>query len=214
MNDTERNAITLLARANPVQPGTLELDPARSSEVLRGVSRTAPTVTRRRGRRPLRLALPTAAAAALVLAAALLLTSALSGREQDALAIERTDRYVSLTIEDPAASAERMNRELRERGIDVVVELVPVRPAERGHWVGGRAVWPGVPERADQHALGDERIRELNEAARGHELVRDADDPTTIQVPVEFEGHFLLYAGREARPGETPWINGNPPGAR
>lgn len=214
MNDTEPDPIALLARANPVQPEALELDRARSSELLRAVSSTTTAATPRRSRRSLRVAAPTAAAAALVLAGALLAVAALSGGEQNALAIERTDRYVSLTIEDPAASAEHMNRELRERDIDVEVELVPVRPRERGHWVGGRAVWPGAPERADQHELGDERIRELNEAARGRELVRDPHDPTTIRVPADFDGHFLLYAGRDARPGEKPWIDGNPPGAR
>jgi hypothetical protein len=213
MNATEQNAIDLLGRANPIQPDTLELDASRSRHVLDAAMRSTPTKTRRLGHRSLRVALPAAAVGALALVGVLLL-SALSGSEENALAIERTDRYIRLEIEDPSASAERMNRELRENGIDIEVELVPVLPAVVGHWVGGRAVWPGVPEGADQHELGDKRIRELNEAARGRQLVRDPDDPTTMLVPREFRGHFLLYAGRAARPGEKPWIDGNPPGAR
>jgi hypothetical protein len=70
-----------------------------------------------------------------------------------------------------------------------------------------------VPEGSDQHELGDERIRELNDAARIQELMFDPNDRAVVRVANDFKGHFLLYGGREAEPGEKPWINGNPPGA-
>jgi hypothetical protein len=200
------DVMELLARADPVRDEDLRsrVEAARP-RVMRGA--------REPHRRPLlRAALPALAATAV--AAALLLALVLPGDgDTSALAIERSDGYIELRIKDPSADAARMNRELRERGIDLRIETVPVRPEDVGHWAGGRAVWPGVPEDADQHRLGDERIRELNDAARGKELVMSPGDPSVIRVPSAWEGHWLLYAGRDARPGEEPWINGNAPGA-
>lgn len=208
----------LLARADPVRRGDLEprLDAARSRAVLSAiVASRAPEARPRRARRALRIVIPAVAVGGLALVGALVLASLLPGRAPNALAIERTDRYIDLRIEDPTAGAERMNEELRERGIDIEVQMVPVRDSEVGNWLGGRAVWPGVPEDMDQHRLGDERIRELNDASRFRELWLGLGhrDPKLVRVPAEFEGHALLYAGREARPGEKPWIDGNPPGA-
>ena len=209
MSTPEEHVVDLLARANPVRPEELEPPAALLAAIVGRPSRTR----RRLPGRSLRVAVPALAVAALALAlvGSLLVTG---GRAPSALAIERTDEYISLRIEDPTASAEEMNRELRERGIDVEVETVPVPPDEVGDWVGGRAVWPKVPEGMDQHRLGDDRIRELNDAARLMELVRPPDDPGLIRVPADFKGHVLLYAGRAVRPGEKPWIKGNPPGAR
>jgi hypothetical protein len=208
------NVMELVARADPVTPEEVEarIDPARSEAVLAAVLAATPARRRRRWPAlPARVVIPALVAAALALAAALLLPSLLPGGPQNALAIEKTDRFISLRIEDPAASPARMNRELRERGIDIEVEMVPVPEHQIGDWVGGRAVWPGVS--GDQHRLGDDRIRRLNDAARLQEVIRDPGDPGLIRVRTDFRGHVLLYGGREARPGEEPWIDGNPPGA-
>lgn len=208
-------AVDLLARNNPVRPDDLEarLEPARLSAVLTSAMASERKPARRLRVRPAQLALP-ALAVGLAITSALLVTSLLTGGTQNALAIERTEEFINLRIEDPSASAERMNAELRDRGIDVEVQLVPVPPSEVGNWVGGRAVWPGVPDAADQHELGDERIRELNEAAGVREIVPVPGDLGLVRVRTDFKGHVLLYGGREARPGEKPWIDGNPPGAR
>ena len=216
MNRGQENVIELLARNDPIGSEELErrLEPARLNAVLAAAMSAPPQPRPRVVVRRARVALPVLTAAVLAIAAAVLVTSLLTGGTQNALAIERTDEFVNLRIEDPGASAERMNRELRDRGIDIEVQLVPVLPREVGNWVGGRAVWPGVPEDADQHRLGDDRIRELNEAAGLREIVRVPNDPRLIRVRADFEGHVLLYGGREARPGEKPWIDGNPPGAR
>lgn len=212
MNASHDDVIDLLARCDPVRPQDLEAAP--DSALLAAIVGTPPPASRRRSGRWLRVAAPALALAALAAIAALVVPGVLPGGAKNALAIERGDGFISLRIEDPGAGADRMNRELRERGIDIEVELVPVSENEVGDWVGGRAVWPRVPERADQHKLGDDRIRELNDAARLQEVMRDPSDPGLIRVAADFKGHVLLYAGREARPGEKPWINGNPPGAR
>lgn len=214
MNWSGEQVMDLLARADPIRPEELatRVDAARSRVMLAARETVPVAATDRRGGRPFRVVLAALTAAAI--AAAFLLTSGLPGRASNALAIERTDEYISLRIEDPGADAAQMNHELRERGIDIEVQAVPVLPVEVGHWVGGRAVWPGMPDDTDQHRLGDRRIRDLNEAARGRGLIRTPDDAKLIRVPAKFEGHWLLYAGRAARPGERPWIEGNPPGAR
>jgi hypothetical protein len=214
MSTDERNILQLLALANPVPTDAVEADVARSRAVRSAIMSDPSARPMRSAGRSLRGALPSAALVVVVLAGAASLIGVLSGSEPNALAIAKTDRYITLRIEDPAASAAQMNRELRDRRIDVEVELVPVLPAEVGHWVGGRAVWPGVADKGDQHRLGDERIRELNAAARLQEVVRDRQDPATMRIPAQFKGYLLLYAGRDARAGEKPWINGNPPGAR
>jgi hypothetical protein len=207
------DAVELLARADPVRPADLEprVEAARSRAVLGAImAARVPQARPRRARRAFRVAIPVGG---LALVGAIVLASLLPGRAPNALAIERTARYIDLRIEEPAAGANRMNEELRERGIDIEVQMVPVPQSEVGHWVGGRAVWPGVAEKTDQHRLGDGRIRKLNRAARLQELRWVRGDPELVRVPSRFEGHLLLYAGREARPGERPWVDGNPPGA-
>ena len=213
MSHAHDNVMELVARADPVTPEELgaRIDPARSEAVLASVLAARPARRRRRPALPARVVIPALVAAALALGAALLLPTLLPGGPQNALAIETTDEFISLRIEDPAASPAQMNRELRERGIDVEVEMVPVPEHQVGDWVGGRAVWPG--ESGDQHRLGDEGIRRRNDAARLQEVLFSPGDPGLVRVATDFQGHVLLYGGREARPGEDPWIDGNPPGA-
>jgi hypothetical protein len=95
--------------------------------------------------RPPRLGLVAAAAVALLavgVALALTLGGSSSGPAQ-ALAIEKTPKWVTLRITDPNAPDAQMNQELADAGIDRVrVHSVPGPPKAVGTWAGYVEVGP------------------------------------------------------------------------
>ena len=158
-------------------------DPLRR-ELLAAVARR-----RRRGRRAL------AAAGALTAVAAAVSILSLTAREPAAaLAVERTDEWISLRIQDAGAGAERMTEELREAGIQGKVIVVPAEPPLAGRWIGAIEVPDAEPANPDgSYAV---RLREV-----------EIDD-ATVRVPSDFsarpqDGDLIFYAGRPARPEEV-----------
>jgi hypothetical protein len=139
-----------------------------------------------------RLAL--AAAAAVALAA--LVPALRDGGAAPALAVTRAGDTLELRIQDAAASGEELTRDLREAGIDGEVRVIPVPPEMVGTWaaIEEASKRPFDPNRP---TTGREEVVRLDRIEYGRELLRIP----VVQVRVS-EGHFVLWAGRAARPGE------------
>ena len=158
-----------------------------------------------RGRRRVALA---AAAAALALAVALSFAS-LRPDPAPALAVERADGWLVLRIADVAAGEDELTRELRAAGITGEVRLLPVPPEAVGTWaiISERADLPGTPR---PRRLPTPEPEILKETVR---LDRVRYERETLRIPIaevrESTGYFVFYAGREARPGEELWRDGD-----
>jgi hypothetical protein len=144
-----------------------------------------------RGRRR-RLAPVCVAVAALALAAVLVPTLR-DGAGATALAVTREGSWLELRIQDAGASGAELTRELRHAGVDGEVRVIPVPADMVGTWVvieeASRRPGPSAP-------AGEETVR-LNTIDFGRELLR-----LPIAQVRESDGHFILWAGREAQPGE------------
>jgi hypothetical protein len=162
--------------------------PARRAALL---AELRPPAVRRRRRR---LALAAVAATALALAA-ILVPTLRDGGGAPALAVTRSGDWLELRIQDAGASGAELTRDLRDAGVDGEVRVIPV-PAELvGTWaVIEEAAKPRVP---DPSAPPVEETVRLNRIEYGREVLR-----LPIAQVRESSGHFILWAGREARPGE------------
>jgi hypothetical protein len=132
-------------RADAEAPGEREAVRARATELLQADSRQ----TKRRILRP-RLAI---GAVLVVLAIGIGLSLILGGSSSGpdpALAIDKDQRWVTLTLKDPSASDDEMNQELAAAGIDRVrVTSVPGPPKEQLHPFWGLdsvGTWAGYVE--------------------------------------------------------------------
>jgi hypothetical protein len=103
--------------------------------------------------------------------------------------------WLELRIQDAGASGAQLTRELSDAGVDGEVRVIPV-PAELvGTWaVIEEGAKPRVP--APSTAPAQETVR-LNSIEYGREVLR-----LPIAQVRESSGHFILWAGREAQPGE------------
>jgi hypothetical protein len=147
----------------------------------------APAV-RRRSRR---LAPAAVAVAALALAGVLVPTLRDGGAT--ALAVTREGNWLELRIQDAGASGAELTRELRDAGVDGEVRVIPVPADLVGTWV---VIEEASKRPVPSSAAGEETVR-LDTIDFGRELLR-----LPIAQVRESDGHFILWAGREAQPGE------------
>jgi hypothetical protein len=147
----------------------------------------APAV-RRRARR---LAPAAVAVAALALAGVLVPTLRDGGAT--ALAVTREGNWLELRIQDAGASGAELTRELRDAGVDGEVRVIPVPADLVGTWV---VIEEASKRPVPSPAAGEETVR-LDTIDFGRELLR-----LPIAQVRESDGHFILWAGREAQPGE------------
>jgi hypothetical protein len=138
----------------------------------------SPASGRGRCAHPRRLAVGVSAAlVGLAGGAALILLGGGSGSPAPALAIERTDRWVTLKIEDPTASDEQMNDELAAAGIDRIrVLALPGSPKDVGTWAGFVDVAPICQGGASRFGSYGVDIPVVKEYTRGPEDNRDLID--------------------------------------
>jgi hypothetical protein len=117
-------------------------------------------------------------------------------RRRLALAVTRDGDTLELRIQDAGASGEELTRDLQEAGIDGEVRVIPVPPDMVGTWAAIEEA-SKRPFDPNHPTTGREEIVRLDRIEYGRELLR---------IPVakvrESEGHFILWAGRAARPGE------------
>lgn len=135
----------------------------------------------RRRRRRVQVRLASVAAVA-----ALALLAGLGVRSPDASAEVRVDRSgdeLVVTLLELAEDPARLERELREAGVDVALEPVPTGPSGVGRFVGTTDTG-GV-------------------AAEVHPLEGTARNFTAFRVPARWTGALRLLIGRAARPGEA-----------
>jgi hypothetical protein len=119
-------------RADAEAPGEREAVRARATELLEADSRQ----TNRRILRP-RLAIGAVLVVLAIGGGLSLILGGSSSGPDPALAIDKTQRWVTLTLEDPTASDAEMNQELADAGIDRVrVRSVPGEPKGVGTWAG------------------------------------------------------------------------------
>jgi hypothetical protein len=156
--------------------------------------------------RPRRRRAPLRALAAAALAAVVALTVAGITRDP-ALAVERQDGWLVFTIHDASAGEAELTRELREAGIRGEVRSLPV-PADRA------GTWAVIAEHADPNGAPPPRDRPV--APRPESVVRlnrVVYERETLRIPIdevrESTGYFVFYVGREARPGEDLWGDGD-----
>lgn len=138
----------------------------------------SPASNRRRMAHPGRLVMGVSAAiAGLAVGAVLILLGGSSRSPEPALAIERTDRWVTLKIEDPTASDEQMNDELAAAGIERIrVLALPGSPKGVGTWAGFADVAPFCQGGASRFGSYGIDIPVVKEYTRGPEDNRDLID--------------------------------------
>jgi hypothetical protein len=180
--------------APPIPDAFARPAPARRPALLAEL-RPRPVPQRRR-----RLALVAAAATALALAAVLVPTLR-DGGGAPALAVTRSGDWLELRIQDAGASGAELTRELRDAGVDGEVRVIPVPTEMVGTWVviQESSKKQGVP---DFDAPPVEETVRLSTIEFGREVLR-----LPIAKVRESSGHFILWAGREAQPGEDVAAN-------
>ncbi|KAA9378105.1 hypothetical protein F5972_14450 [Microbispora cellulosiformans] len=104
-----------------------------------------------------------------------------------ALDIRREGGHYVVMVRDLFADPATYQRELRQRGLDVEVRIVPTAPAS-----AGRALY--VDGTRDNSAI--------TAIQAPGTCVRFAGCPTGFRIPVDFRGHAEVLIGRAARPGE------------
>ncbi|GAA1032458.1 hypothetical protein GCM10009557_31010 [Virgisporangium ochraceum] len=108
----------------------------------------------------------------------------------NALSITEDAGYLVITIKDPAADPARYEAEIRRRGLNIRIALVPTRPENVGKVVfsdigeGGELFYIEAPGRC---------------AAHGSCVVG-------VKVPLDFTSHARIVFGRAALPGELAEI--------
>jgi hypothetical protein len=168
--------------------------PARRPALL---AELRPPVVRRHRRR----LVPLVTAATALALAAILVPTLLDGGATPALAVTRNGDSLELRIQDAGASGAELTRELRDAGVDGEVRVIPV-PAELvGTWVVIEEASRRPPGPDSSTPSVEETVR-LNSIEFGREVLR-----LPIAQVRESSGHFILWAGREARSGEDVAAN-------
>jgi hypothetical protein len=168
--------------------------PARRPALL---AELRPPAVRRRRRR----LVPVVTAATVLALAAILVPTLLDGGATPALAVTRNGDSLELRIQDAGASGAELTRELRDAGVDGEVRVIPV-PAELvGTWVVIEEASKRPPDPDPSTPPVEETVR-LNSIEFGREVLR-----LPIAQVRESSGHFILWAGREARSGEDVAAN-------
>jgi hypothetical protein len=168
--------------------------PARRPALL---AELRPPAVRRRRRR----LVPVVTAATALALAAILVPTLLDGGATPALAVTRNGDSLELRIQDAGASGAELTRELRDAGVDGEVRVIPV-PAELvGTWVVIEEASKRRPDPDPSTPPVEETVR-LNSIEFGREVLR-----LPIAQVRESSGHFILWAGREARSSEDVAAN-------
>ncbi|GIH52428.1 hypothetical protein SAMN05421833_12440 [Microbispora rosea] len=104
-----------------------------------------------------------------------------------ALDIRREGDHYVVMVRDLFAAPASYQRELRQRGLDVDVRLVPIAAASVGHAL---------------YFDGTRDFSAIRPIEAPGECVRMALCPIGFRIPVGFRGHATVLIGRAARPGE------------
>jgi hypothetical protein len=165
--------------------------PARRSALL---AELRPPAVRRRQLAPIAVA-----ATALALAA-ILVPTLRDGGATPALAVTRSGDWLELRIQDAGASGAELTQDLRDAGVDGEVRVIPVPADLVGTWV---VIQESSKRSApDPNAPSVEETVRLNNIEFGREVLR-----LPIAQVRESSGHFILWAGREARSGDDVAAN-------
>ncbi|MFC4060869.1 hypothetical protein ACFOWE_21410 [Planomonospora corallina] len=146
-------------------------------------------------------ALPVAAgAAALGMAVTWSLPGALGPSPASAaLDIRRDGDHYVITVKDLFADPEMYERELKARGLDITLKLLPTSPTG----VGSILVFNDMDRlRAGEPVPKDGPITAIENGP----CERPGGCPTGVRVPVGFEKKAQITLGRAARPGEAYMI--------
>ncbi|MFC0861948.1 hypothetical protein ACFHYQ_06540 [Sphaerimonospora cavernae] len=187
MNDIDNlvRAIDLAPHPPAQGPGARELRDAIMTTQVR-----SSRLSRRpgRARRPVLISAAIAAvAAAVTIGIGVLPGGPATQYANAAVSIKKTDDHFSVTITDPAADHRRFEEAFRAVGLDVVVKVVPVAPAEVGGLIG-----PIVPKGFKWHgSIGVQRVTPCASAFCGK-----------VWMPADFPGQVVFGVGRPAGPGE------------
>ncbi|MEV4299250.1 hypothetical protein [Microbispora rosea] len=189
----------LVARIAPdpgpgLTPAALDLleeivsDPAPSTRRQRGpeaVTRAARAVSRRHRLMPAIVTLT-----AVLLAVGWLVPGAAGlgpAPASAALDIRREGDHYVVLVRNLFAAPASYERELRDRGLDVDVRLVPMTPASVGRVL---------------YVDGTRDLSAITPIAASGACTRFDGCPIGFRIPVEFRGHATVFLGRAARPGE------------
>jgi hypothetical protein len=153
-------------------------------------------------RRRWRLAVPLAAGlAAVCMASTWLLpgTFGLGPRPASAaLDIRRQGGYYIVTVKDLFAAPVRYQAQLRGRGLNISLKVVPMTPGSEGRLF----VWD---QRMNGLTDAEVRLKKDLITTIGHPgpCARPEGCPIGLRIPVAFDGRASIYLGRKARPGEN-----------
>ena len=159
------------------------------------VSSPAPVIIRQPRRRP-HLAVVIGSLTAILLAVGWLVPGAAGlgpAPASAALDVKREGDHYVVMVRDLFAGPAMYQRELRERGLDVEVRLVPVSPASTGEvfYLDGTRDHSAIT--AIEKPGGCSRL---------------GGCPVGFRIPVGFRGHATVLLGRAAGPGERYGILG------
>jgi hypothetical protein len=155
-----------------------------------GVRRPSPR------RRRWRLAMPLVAAiAAVAVALTWLLPGAFGPRPASAaLDIQRQGGYYVIKVTDLFADPARYQAQLRGRGLNISLRVVPMTPRAEGR----PFVWD---ERLNGLTDAEARLRKDFITTNG--CTHSDRCPIGLRIPVTYAGNATIYLGRKTRPGEN-----------
>jgi hypothetical protein len=139
---------------------------------------------------------PVAAAAIALALVAVLVPTLRDGGGAPALAVTRSGDWLELRIQNAGASGAELTRELRDAGVDGEVRVIPVPSELVGTWA--------VIEEASKRSGCSGLQRAAGRGDRAPEHIECGRE--VLRLPIsqvrESSGHFVLWAGRAAEPGE------------
>jgi hypothetical protein len=115
-----------------------------------------------------------------------------------ALDIKRQGDYYVITVKDLFADPARYQAQLRGRGLNISLKLVPMTPGAEGR----PFVWD---PKEDGLTEADVRLRKnlITTIGRPARCDRPRGCAIGLKIPVGYSGSAVIYLGREARPGES-----------
>jgi hypothetical protein len=115
-----------------------------------------------------------------------------------ALDIKRQGGYYVVTVKDLFADPARYQAQLRGRGLNISLKVVPVTPDAEGQ----PFVWD---PKEDGLTEADVRLRKDLITTIGHPAKCDVPGGCAIglKIPIGYTGSAVIYLGREARPDES-----------